>query len=1686
MPFHPVAAVLPLALLIGLGLALAQPDKAPPPIFQAGAAVVDIAPQTLPVRVNGMFTERTADKVVDPLTARALALSDGTVTLVIGVVDSCMVPRDLLDDAKARASAATGVPVHRMLISSTHTHSAPAAMGCLGSRADEAYVAMLPGKIAEAVIAAVKNLQPARAGWTAVDDWDHTHNRRWIRRPDKVLTDPFGQPTVRANMHPGHQSPDVVGPSGPVDPQLSLLAVETATGQPLAVLANYSMHYQGSPLLSSDYFGRFTVHLGKLLNAGEGFTAMMSQGTSGDLWSGDYSEPAKPALPYDTFAREIAERAAAAYRTIQWHTQVPLAMEETLLELANRTPDAARVSWAETKATALNGQNPQHQADIYAMEALELHRQPRSELKLQALRIGDMGITALPNEVFCLTGLKLKARSPLPLTMNITLANGAEGYIPPPEQHVLGGYTTWPARTAKLETAAETRITDTVTRLLEKVSGLPARVPQPTSTDYAKAVLDAPPLAFWRLEEMESGPVRDETGAHPARAEPGVVYYLTGHDEKPRTLPQSRSYHFAGGRLQAEVPLGESYSVAFWLWNGLPADARPITGYAWSRGVNGDAMAAGEHLGLGGTHDPASTGRLILFNGNAANQVLTGKTPLALKAWHHVVLVREGEKVRVHLDGRPVPDLAGTLPLTIGTNTSTVFMGGRSDGFAPWEGKLDEIACFGQALTPTAVSQLYQSARQTPPATVLNTPEFPPLNPEEGLQSIRVPEGFKVALAASEPQTMDPVAMDWDASGRLWVVEMADYPSGLDNQGKPGGRIRVLEDKDGDGRYESATLFAEGLNFPTGLLTWKDGVYVTAAPDLLFLKDRDGDGKADSFEKVISGLTEGNQQLRANGLRWGLDQRIYCAAGGHHGGHGAATVLYSHPAGKEVKTGSRDFSFDPFTGDVRAESGPSQFGRERDDAGHWFGTQNSKALWQYVLPDPYLKRNPHTPAPDPTQLIITPLNAPVFPLSPPEKRFHSFENTGHFTSACSSMIYRDDLLFPGRQDELDAFTCEPFHNLVQHNRLTARGVSWTARRNPAEGPDFFASRDRWCRPVMTRTGPDGALWVVDMYRYIIEHPDWLPENGRAELLPGYRLGEDKGRIYRVFPDNHAPRPRLPLDSLAVPQLITALESPNGWQRDKAHMMLAWHLQVSTGPEREQAGAGLSTAFHHTGNPLVRLPLLGLLDQLDRLDDKILLSALQDASPAVRENALRLAERRPFPELLRQLARMVEDPHPAVRLQLAFSLGAWPTDPAQAEVRAGRILAALAAEYHADPWLRAAVLSSAVPHCRDLCEALAAAGDGAVAAYVDDLTALALALDDRQSLAAVVKPMLLASGERYSTAQLIAFSRLQEVLKNQGRRYSDLSAGHSDALAKLMISAHALVSHALVVLADPQADPAARAAAAGGRLHEVPDDRVTHQELGAWLEPRSDQALQLAAVRLLASTGGPRVPDLLLQKMANLAPATRAAAIEALLSREAWSLDLLERMGTDPSVALDATQRARLTQHSSAQVRTLAAKNLSTESPRRQVLETYRPALALQGIPGRGRQVFINRCTACHGVDGTGPGLGPDLKSIASHAAEKILTNIIDPSLDVQPGYFGYEASLTDGTALYGLVTSETGNSVTFKLTDGSTRLIARQELQQLRSTGQSLMPPGLEAGLTQQDMADLIAWLRGGSAPAKP
>lgn len=685
----------------------------------AGAAELDISPPELPVLASGGFLERQGTKLHDPLFARGLVLDDRRTQLALVVVDTLMMPREMLDAVKARAAVSTGIPKRNILISATHTHAAPSVMGALGTGVDEDYAAFLPGKLVECIEKAAAAREPARVGWASVIDREDTNCRVWIRRPDRIGEDPFGKRTIRAMMHPGYQNPDYLGPCGPEDPELSVLSAVRPDGSHLAVVANYSMHYFGTAPVSADYFGLFAkmVHE-ELTQGGDGkpCVVMMSHGTSGDQHWMDYSQP-KKSIEMESYARRVADRAIEAVESVEYHDRVVLDAAEATLPLKRRLPDEEREAWARGVVEAMGERTkPASRQEVYALEQMYLLAEPEREVKIQALRIGDLGITAIPCEVYAITGLKLKAQSPLEQTMNIELAGGGEGYIPPPELFPFGGYNTWPARTAGLETGAEPKIVEAMLGLLERLTGS-SRLPRPeTGGAYVEAVLGSEPMAYWPLDDVSGEEAKDRSGCdRRASYQPGVARFLPGPEVRGLSRPDgpTRSAHFAGGRLAATCLLGDTYSVEMWIHNCLPNDARAVTGYFFSRGADVAKGAPGEHLGIGGTYrDGSLAGRMIFFNGDARNELVVGKTVIAPSTWHHVVLVRQGSRVCVYLDGETTPELDGEMESGCPADETSVFVGGRSDNLFNFEGKICQVAIYDRAITPDEIAVHYRAAQR--------------------------------------------------------------------------------------------------------------------------------------------------------------------------------------------------------------------------------------------------------------------------------------------------------------------------------------------------------------------------------------------------------------------------------------------------------------------------------------------------------------------------------------------------------------------------------------------------------------------------------------------------------------------------------------------------------------------------------------------------------------------------------------------------------------------------------------------------------------------------------------------------------------------------------------------------------------------------------------------------------------
>lgn len=556
-------------------------------------------------------------------------------------------------------------------------------------------------------------------------------------------------------------------------------------------------------------------------------------------------------------------------------------------------------------------------------------------------------------------------------------------------------------------------------------------------------------------------------------------------------------------------------------------------------------------------------------------------------------------------------------------------------------------------------------------------PMTPPQSPEEALRSFRVHPGFQVELVAAEPVVIDPVSFAWGEDGRMWVVEMRDYPLGMDGKGKPGGVIKTLENPDAQGRFQSAKVFIEGIGFPSSLMPWRKGVLIAAAPNLIYAEDTDGDGRADLQKILFTGFNPGNQQHRFNGFELGLDGWIY-AANGDSGG-----TVKSIATGKTLSISGRDFRFKPDTGEMETVSVPTQFGRRRDDWGNWFGNNNPTWLWHVPLPEHYLRRNPKLAVKRVMHVLANYEDSTrVFPASAPLQRPNQPWSLNHVTSGCSPTPYRDDLFGPDFATTV--FASEPVHNTV-HREVLERHESGliSHRAKGEEQSEFLSSTDNWFRPITTKTGPDGALYVADMYRFVLEHPEWISPEMQARM--DLRAGSDKGRIYRVTPI-HAPRRKIPsLAGLDTAELVAAMDSPNGWQRDTVQRLLC-----AQPDPRSLTPLEALTALTHA--PQVRVQALATLGILRGLRSETVIRLLADPHPGVRCEALRQSEAlaSATPALFSVVAALASDSDASVRLQAAFSLGAWPA--AQCEP----VLAELVSRTDTDEWTRIAVMSSLQP------------------------------------------------------------------------------------------------------------------------------------------------------------------------------------------------------------------------------------------------------------------------------------------------------------------------------------------------------------------------------------------------------
>ena len=929
--------------------------------------------------------------------------------------------------------------------------------------------------------------------------------------------------------------------------------------------------------------------------------------------------------------------------------------------------------------------------------------------------------------------------------------------------------------------------------------------------------------------------------------------------------------------------------------------------------------------------------------------------------------------------------------------------------------------------------------------------------PEEALFALKTLPGLTVDLVAAEPLVTSPVAIDFGPDGRLWVCEMYDYPQGLDGNYQPGGRVRMLEDRDGDGRFDSSSVFLEGIPFPTGVTVWRKGVLVCAAPDILYAEDTNGDGKADEVRKLFSGFGTENFQARVNSLEYGLDGWVYGSCGLFGG---EITNSFGKPP---VRLGNRDFRMKPDTGELEPATGRTQQGRPRDDWGNWFGCDNSNFARHYPLADHDLRRNPHV-AP-PAAFVSLPADAEANRVHSATDKVQLFKLSGQggrATAACGIGVYRDDLL--GDAFRGDVFTCEPVSLVVHHLHLSPRGASFAGERPATEqGREFLASTNNWFRPVQARTGPDGGLWVVDMARFVIEHPRWIPEADLAKL--DVRAGYDLGRLFRVRPADQPARSWPRLDRLDTAGLVAALDSPSGWQRDMAMQLLLWKPDPA-------AAAPLATLLREGKRPETRMQALCTLDCLGSLAASDLVRACSDEHAGVRRQAVRIAGLRSGtdPALVGALTERVEDSDPQVQLELAVALGQSPS-PAAAET-----LAKLATRSGATAHLQGAIASS-LSAGNVVAVLKAALRDPAVSPPESLLRAVVttgIAALPEDQVAAIVGEVFPGNMEKERAWQRPLAAVALESLDRRHLAFSKLPESAQASITSV-------IDRVLGTVKDLQRPEAERVAAIGvlGRIRDRQEADL--QLLAELLQPQHAPKVQAAAVAALARIDSPLVPQRLTERWSTLSPALRNQILDLLIGRAAWQSHLLAEIeqGRIAAAALDLPRRQLLLTGGNAEIATRAEKVLAgaVNADRQKVLDTYQPALALSGDATRGQAVFVKTCSVCHRLDSQGHAIGPDLATLSAKTPAFFLQEILDPNRNVDSRYVTYLAVTTEGQTHTGLLVAESASGITLQAQEDKRVTLLRADLDELASSGKSLMPEGFEKELDPQKVADLLAYL---------
>jgi putative membrane-bound dehydrogenase-like protein len=928
-----------------------------------------------------------------------------------------------------------------------------------------------------------------------------------------------------------------------------------------------------------------------------------------------------------------------------------------------------------------------------------------------------------------------------------------------------------------------------------------------------------------------------------------------------------------------------------------------------------------------------------------------------------------------------------------------------------------------------------------------------PLSPAQGLASIQMSEGWQVEQVACEPAVQDPVNVAFGADGTVWVLEMGDYPLG----GPKAGLVKRLMDRDGDGKYESSSIFLDNLSYPAGLYPWRDGIIVACAPDVFWARDLDKDGVADDRQILISGFPFANPQHRVHGFTYGLDHRL------HFGTGSSVKELVEQKTGRRVQASGSDLSLNVESGEVSVETGSTQYIRGCDEWGNWFGNDNSHPLFHYAWDRSWSKfteRSPRTQV----QHVMEPATAPpVYPISRDADRFNDLFAANRFTSACSTIFCRS----PGALSEMNdcALVCEPVHNLVARFQIKQRGASFVGSRLPQDQQsEWMRSSDPWFRPVRIENAPDGTLWVVDMYRRVIEHPEWIPDDWQRRL--DLRAGQNQGRIYRAYRTGFSPLKTKDWTGADENELLQNLSHPSSAIADIVRQQLIWRCNDGN-LSVDQVSKKLTQILSTTREPQLKLRIAATLASLGTMSSAQWCALIEDSDGRVARWAVESVAKQGLVQgdIRRKLAMVSESPlakeSASLALQLIVALSTC-NEPDMKPV--GNLLALHAG----DRWIDAAV--SVLP-----------------------VTGIDTVIETLLNHAGPRTDGMLNTLISKSSPQLQSRLREQIIQQNQARPAWQFQLSRQFANSqnpKLGISeetANRLSSEARALLESKSSPLELRQAALEWLVSRLKsEDSESFRSLMVALVDAPAQAFAADIVRGVMTLGSQGL-DVLFQEWTQLDSEKRGLILSACTTKLPEALQLIDRLERKQIDVADFQpshlESLRGMVNSSLQARVEKLFGPPPGADRAAIVRDYGHKWSSASDLVRGEALYKQHCAQCHQdrLDARGetiPSIGPNLQSLSGWVNEAWLTAIFDPNRAVEAKYRRVTVSTEDGQIRSGLKVRENSDTIDFVNDQGQLYSLPRAHIDQIKESEKSLMPEGFEKVLTPDDVVNIISFLR--------